>query len=258
MKKKIIDTTLSPRQTSILFALVKEYCDTSTMIGSKELQEKYNFKFSSATIRNEMSELREKGYVFQPFTNSASKPTEQAFKLFVTQILNGLQVTTKKQKELEKQLEQMQVQHNKLSKEISKLLALNSGSIGFAVTKNDEAYSGTKNLYMDSDSTESSKEGLSHVLDFLDNLDENKKFLLDRKSIIQTPGSPKPNELIAYFNGDDPVLSLGGGYAMVATEITLDNGEKSVVGLISKVHMLTKKNSLETVKAINNALNKNK
>jgi transcriptional regulator of heat shock response len=274
MPKKIIDISLSSRQTSILFALVKEYCDTSDMLGSKELQEKYNFKFSSATIRNEISTLRDKGYLYQPFTNSASRPTELAFKIFVNQILGSLQVTTKKQKDLDKQLETMQAKQAKLSKEIAKLLALNTGGIGFAVTKDDEAYSGTKNLFIDQRNKVENNDSISHVLDFLDNLEENKKYLLssnssnsqansqtntkdDRSLLSLNESFGSSGEVVAYFNGDNPVLSLGGGYAMVATEIILENGEKSVIGMISPVHLLTKKKSLETVKAINKALNKN-
>jgi transcriptional regulator of heat shock response len=254
MRKKVIDTTLTKRQTSILFALIKEYCDTGSMIGSKEVQEKYNFNFSSATIRNEISVLRDKGYLFQPFTNSASKPTEQSYKLFVSQLLNGLQVTNKKQKELELQLENMQLQQKKLSKEIAKLVALNSGGIGFAVSDDDETYSGTSNLF--NKNNDQDNRDLSHVLDFLDNLEENKRYLLDSGKKLPAKFIDSDGEIEAYFDGDNPILSLGGGYAMVASEVEIYGGQKTVIGLITPVHMLTKKKSLETIKAIKQALNK--
>jgi transcriptional regulator of heat shock response len=247
MPKKILDDTLTTRQTNILFALVKEYCDDGEMLGSKELQEKYSFQFSSATIRNEIAALREKKYLIQPFTNSASKPTEKAFKLFVNQLMVGLQVTSRQQKDLEKQLITIQNKHTKLSKEIAKLLAQSTGGLGFAVSENDEAYAGTKSLLSLSNDPESSK--VSQILDFLDNLEDSKQLLLDSNN-------QNGSELQTYFSDDNPIIPLGRGYAMVASEVTLEDGNKTVIGLITHVHMLANKKSLETVQAVKDLLNK--
>jgi transcriptional regulator of heat shock response len=245
MPKKILDDTLTHRQTNILFALVKEYCDCGEVIGSKELQEKYHFGFSSATIRNEVSTLRDKGYLFQPFTNAASKPTEKAFKLFVNQLLIGLQVTTRQQKELEKQLDEIQSKHANLSKEISKLLAKTTGGLGFAVSDKTESYSGTKNLL--TLSNEDTK--VSQILDFLDNLDNTKSFLLDAKN-------GKEGEMQTYFSDDNPIIPLGRGFAMVSTEITLEDGERTVIGIITQSHLLANKKNLEALSGINKLLTK--
>lgn len=247
MPKKIIDDNLTTRQTNILFALVKEYCDDGEMLGSKELQEKYSFQFSSATIRNEIAVLRDKKYLFQPFTNSASKPTEKAFKLFVNQLMIGLQVTSKQQKDLEKQLITIQAKHSKLSKEIAKLLAQSTGGLGFAVSNNDEAFAGTKSLLSLTNDPESSK--VSQILDFLDNLEDSKQLLLDGNN-------QNGSELQTYFSDDNPIIPLGRGYAMVASEITLEDGNKTVIGLITHVHMLANKKSLETVQAVKDLLSK--
>lgn len=245
MAKKIIEDNLTKRQTNILFALIKEYCDFGEVVGSKEIQEKYNFGFSPATIRNEISILRDMGYLIQPFTNATSKPTEKAFKIFVNQLMLGLQITTKQQKDLEKQLSEIQKKHVKLSKEIARLLAQSTGGLGFAVNSIDEAFDGTKSL-IESDFSKDLK--VSQILDFLDNLDNNKQFLLDNKQ--------KNGELQAYFSEDNPVVPLGKGYAMVASEIVLEDGERTVIGLITPIHMLANKKSLEAVKAINKLFNK--
>ncbi len=247
MPKKIIDDTLSQRQTQILFSIVKEYCDTSNVVGSKELQEKYNFGFSSATIRNEIASLRDKGYLNQPFTNSASKPTEKAYKIFVNQLLLGLQVTTSKHKDMEKHLFDLQSKHANLSKEIAKLLAQSTGGLGFAVSHNDEAFSGTKSLIANSNPEDTK---VSQILDFLDNLDSTKNMLLNEKSENNL-------QIQTYFSGDDnPIVPLGKGYAMVTTEIVLEDGKRSVVGVITPSHLLGNKKNLEAFKTLTSLLNK--
>jgi transcriptional regulator of heat shock response len=249
MSKKILEDTLTPRQTNILFALVKEYCDGGEVLGSKELQEKYNFQFSSATIRNEISILRQKGYLIQPFTNSASKPTEKSYKMFVNQLLLGLQVTTRHQKELEKQLLEIQNKHANLSKEIAKLLANTTGGLGFAVSENKEEYSGTKNLFLNGDGGVNKDTTVVQILDFLDNLEANKQVLLDAKT--------ENNQLQTYFSEDNnPIIPLGKGYAMVATEVNLEDGGRTVIGVITPSHMLANKKNLEAINLLNKLLNK--
>lgn len=267
MPKKIIQSDLSSRQINILFAIIKEYCDSGDTIGSKEIQERFNFDFSSATIRNEVSLLRKFGYLSQPFINSGSKPTEKAFKLFVTQLMMGLQITTKKQREMEIQLEDMRKNQEKLSREIAKMLSLNTGGVGFAVTNHDEAYSGTKNLFNTGNSSIGVDGSVSDILDFLDNLEDNKKFLLSESSENDVNNkklnnksktlSLQESELKTFFGKDARVLSLGENYTMVATEITLDNGEKSVIGLITPLNLLTKTKGVETIKLVNQAFSKN-
>ncbi|MGL4758829.1 MAG: hypothetical protein ACRCXZ_05810 [Patescibacteria group bacterium] len=246
MRKKIIDDNLTSREMQILFAIVKEFCDTSNTVGSKELQEKYNFGFSSATIRNEISVLRDKGYLIQIFTNSASKPTEKAFKMFVNQLLAGLQVTTSKQKELEKQLLELHNKHSKLSKDIAKLLANTTGGLSFVVSEDEEAFSGTKSLVLNSNPDETK---VSQILDFLDNLEDNKVSLLEKSST--------DNEISTYFSEDkDLIVPLGKGYAMMTTEIEFEDGKKSIVGVITPSHLIANKKNLEAVKTLKNIFTK--
>ena len=250
-RKSIADpeTNLTIRQKNLLFAVIKEYCDNNESIGSKELKEKYGFSFSSATIRNELVELRDLGYLYQPYTNASSKPTEKSFKLFVSQLIMGLQVTSRQQKELKQQISDMEKKEAKLSKEISRLLSVTTGGVGFVLDKNQENISGIGNLL------NAPGEGkVSEVLEFLDNLDSYKGFLLE--------GGPKENNknldanIHTVFAGDHPILPLGRGYAMVATEIYMPEGEKSVVGLVMPIQFLAKEKNLELLNALNNMLGK--
>jgi transcriptional regulator of heat shock response len=262
-KKTTFDpnTDLTHRQRNILFAIVKEYCDHGQSLSSLELKQKYGFDFSPATIRNEMVVLRDKNFLYQPFTNSSSKPTEQSFKLFINQLIVGLQVTSAQQQELRKQILEMEQKQVNLSKEISRLLALSSGGVGFSVNGDGESIAGMSNLL------ESPGEGkVSDILNFLDNLDQYKRYLLEGN--IGTDGEPK-NQIIklnkadeqnirTIIGGESTILPLGKGYAMIATEVYLDNNEKSVVGLISPIHLLARKKNIELIENISKLFAKNK
>ncbi len=243
---------LTNRQKTILFALIKEYCETGRSLGSNELKEKYGFEFSSATIRNEFVVLRNAGYLYQPFINSGSVPTEKAFKLFINQMLVGLQVTAKQQHELKKQLQEMQLKQAALEKEISRLLALQTGVVGFSVSPYSEGVAGIKNLLL-----QPTEGKVSDILDFLENLDKYKPHLLTTD--ISEP-EPKPSQVSgspiikAVIGSENPVIPLGKGYAMVTAEVLFDGQEKSVIGLITPVRFLSKRKNLQILDGLAKAL----
>jgi transcriptional regulator of heat shock response len=255
--KNIIDpeTNLTTRQRNLLFAIIKEYCEFGTSVGSKELKDKYGFDFSPATIRSEMARLRDNGYLYQPFTNASSQPTEIAFKLFINQLIVGLQVTSRQQQELKKQIFEMEEKQANLHKEISRLLAFQTGAVGFSVNEHRENVTGIGNLL-----TSPNDGKVSEIINFLDNLDTHKKYLLENSAHqMALPGSgissEQSRELTTIFGSESAVLPLGQGYAMVATEVYLDD-EKTVIGLITPVHVLARKKNLELVQTISKVLGK--
>lgn len=257
-RRKIVDpeTGLSGRQKSLLFAVVKEYCDYGQSVGSKELKEKYGFRFSSATIRNELVCLRDMGYLFQPFTNSSSKPTERAFKLFISHMMIGLQITREQQEDLRRQIHEMEIKQTSLSKEISRLLALQTGGVAFTVDKKSESVAGMRNLL-----TAPGEGKVSDILDFLDNLDEYKQFLLEGEvsETVQSLNKLTNSEqqsIKTIIGGEHATLPLGKGYGMVATEVYLEHGEKTVIGVITPIQLLGRKKNLEIVEGIAKVLSK--
>jgi len=245
-------TQLTSRQRNVLFAIIKEFCDHGESLGSKELQEKYGFDFSPATIRNEMAKLRSLGYLFQPFTNASHQPTEKSFKLFINQLLTGLRVTNRQQQDLKRQLLEMEERQTRLNKEISRLLAVETGGVAFSLSQNTESVAGISNLL------KTPTDGkVSDILEFLDNIDKYKPMLLEGDVADKQPDSKTPNasKLRTIIGGDNPVMPLGKGYAMVTTEVYLEEtGEKSVVGVITPVRLLAKKKNLELVEALSNLL----
>jgi len=80
-------TTLTERQRLILALIIHTYVDTAQPVGSKALIERYTLDTSSATIRNDMVELTDAGYLRQPYTSAGRIPTEEGYRYFVRQLM---------------------------------------------------------------------------------------------------------------------------------------------------------------------------
>ncbi len=77
---------LTERQKAILMLLVRDYIETAQAIGSQRLVERYHLDLSPATIRNEMVNLTEMGYLRQPHTSAGRVPTEDGYRFFVAHV----------------------------------------------------------------------------------------------------------------------------------------------------------------------------
>ena len=75
---------ISDRQEKILELLIKEYIDSARPVSSDMLKKRLHLDISPATIRNELQELMEAGYVAQPHTSAGRVPTEKGYRFFVT------------------------------------------------------------------------------------------------------------------------------------------------------------------------------
>ena len=235
---------INARQAKLLFALIKEYCENGETVGSKELKEKYGFEFSSATIRNEFVSLRDLGYLYQPFINSPSCPTEKAYKLFVNQLISGLGQAKKNQSELHKKILELQTKQENMNKEIARLLSTQTDALSFSLTKNNESISGIKHLLKYS--PESAP--VSTILDFLDNIDQHKHKLLEGDNTTST-SSKKGKVIKTVFGEENTEIPLGEGYTLLATDIVVNN-EKTVIGIISPTHLLANVKKLQTIESI--------
>ena len=74
---------MTERKCNILKIIVEEFIATAQPVGSKTLIEKFNLPFSSATIRNEMQELEENGYLEKPHTSAGRIPSPQGYRFYV-------------------------------------------------------------------------------------------------------------------------------------------------------------------------------
>src|SRR4051812_651821 len=78
---------LSERERRVLEAVIQSYVETAEPAGSRTIAKRFGLGVSPATIRNTMSDLEEKGYLFHPHTSAGRVPTDIAYRLYVDSLM---------------------------------------------------------------------------------------------------------------------------------------------------------------------------
>ncbi|MBS3873507.1 MAG: heat-inducible transcription repressor HrcA [Firmicutes bacterium] len=74
---------LDERKRQVLFAIVRDYIQTAEPVGSRTIARRYSFGIGAATIRNEMADLEELGYLEQPHTSAGRIPSDRGYRCYV-------------------------------------------------------------------------------------------------------------------------------------------------------------------------------
>lgn len=82
------DNGINKRKLQILRAIISDYVSTGEPVGSRTLARKYDLGISSATIRNEMADLEEMGYLEQPHTSSGRIPSSKGYRMYVDELMD--------------------------------------------------------------------------------------------------------------------------------------------------------------------------
>ena len=78
---------LDERKIKILEAIIRTYLETGEPVGSRTISKYTDLNLSSATIRNEMSDLEELGYILQPHTSAGRIPSDKGYRFYVDHLL---------------------------------------------------------------------------------------------------------------------------------------------------------------------------
>lgn len=132
---------LSPRQISIIKAVVEEYTSTGEPIGSDTLDKKYNLGVSPATIRNEMVRLEDMGYLKQPHTSAGRVPTPIALKLYVSELMREQELSVTEEVSVKERMWDHRAKMHKLLQEATHVLSEKTNTIGFATVNDGSVYS---------------------------------------------------------------------------------------------------------------------
>lgn len=79
---------LDDRKVKILKAIIQNYLETGEPVGSRTISKYADLKLSSATIRNEMADLEDLGYIVQPYTSAGRIPTDKGYRLYVDDMMH--------------------------------------------------------------------------------------------------------------------------------------------------------------------------
>jgi len=118
-----MDNQLDDRKLKILQAIIRNYLETGEPVGSRTISRYTDLNLSSATIRNEMADLEELGYIVQPHTSAGRIPSDKGYRLYVDTMMLDRERQVEQMKEV---LLEKEDRMETLLKQVAKLLAANT------------------------------------------------------------------------------------------------------------------------------------
>ena len=122
----VADHGLSERKLKILHAIIQNYLETGEPVGSRTISKYTDLNLSSATIRNEMADLEELGYILQPHTSAGRIPSDQGYRLYVDMMME------EKEQELKEMQEQMLDKADRMEQLLSQAAKVLASSTNYA------------------------------------------------------------------------------------------------------------------------------
>jgi heat-inducible transcriptional repressor len=95
---------LTEREQQVLEAVIRTYVDTAEPAGSRTIVKRFSMGISPATVRNTMSDLEEKGYLFHPHTSAGRVPTDRAYRFYVNTLMRPAPLTPAEEVRLQQEL----------------------------------------------------------------------------------------------------------------------------------------------------------
>lgn len=160
---------MDKRQHDLLAEVVRSYIREAEPVGSKTLEGVLGV--SSATIRNDMAELEEQGFLAQPYTSAGRVPTLKGYQFFIDNLLEAREPKITEQRLLKDLVKQLQADHEVMVKNLARKLAELAGEavvVGFAPY--DVYYTGLANLFDQPEFVQ--VDMVRHIGRVIDNLDQ--------------------------------------------------------------------------------------
>ena len=133
-----MEEVLNERKQKILKAIIKTYMETGEPVGSRTISKYADLNVSSATIRNEMSDLTDMGYIVQPHTSAGRIPSDKGYRLYVNELMKEKEAEVAELRDL---IIEKTDKMDKVLKKVAKVLASNTN---YATMVSVPQYSGNK------------------------------------------------------------------------------------------------------------------
>lgn len=125
---------LSERKLKILQAIIADFIRTAEPVGSRTISKNYDLGVSPATVRNEMSDLEEIGYLSHPHTSSGRVPSEKAYRLYVNELMKKRELTSEEKDAIASRLYGNVTELENLMKRAAHILSEITNLTAFAMT----------------------------------------------------------------------------------------------------------------------------
>lgn len=129
-----IDDRLDERKKRILRAIIDDYINTAEPIGSRTIARKHELGLSSATIRNEMSDLEELGFLEQPHTSAGRIPSDKGYRFYVDQLMKVEDLPLEEIENIKRALDIKINELNQLIKQASAIMSRITKYTSMAIT----------------------------------------------------------------------------------------------------------------------------
>jgi heat-inducible transcriptional repressor len=125
---------LTERERQVLEAVVRTYVETAEPAGSRTVSKRFDLGVSPATVRNAMSDLEEKGYLFHPHTSAGRVPTDLAYRFFVDEMMRPTGLTRPERAVIARELDQAGASAvQRLVRQAARALGMLSSELGLAL-----------------------------------------------------------------------------------------------------------------------------
>lgn len=208
---------MSERQAKLLAAIVEQYAELATPVGSVLLAKL--FGVSSATIRSEMVKLEEMGYITQPYTSAGRIPTDKGYRLYVNSIVEGGDVRGSENrytKAIQASLSNYGRADHAIKTAVDSLVEL-THNLGLA-TIGDQLYmAGIGNLFAQPEFDDG-----QHVRDVARLIDNLEPWLREAA----------PNEPLNVFIGNENPIGKGSGVSLIISRFRSPYSDRSYIGVL--------------------------
>ncbi|MEF3692348.1 MAG: hypothetical protein V3574_04830 [Candidatus Moraniibacteriota bacterium] len=223
---------MNQRQEKILECIVEEYTSTAVPIGSKILVEKYKIKASPATIRSEMAELEDEGYLYQPHISAGRIPTDKGYRYFVEELMRDRELSKREQIKLQEELLKLKAQNMRLSRTSAKLLSGITGNLAISGILDKDEFDdfGMRDLLSEPEFQK--LDDVCRLAETMDYIDE----MFDK--IVK---EMKEGETKIFIGAENPIGKIS-NCSMIVSPYKLSNGQRGVLALIGPKRMKYAKN----------------
>ena len=132
--------TLTERERQVLEAVIETYVQTAEPAGSRTISKRFGMALSAATIRNTMSDLEDKGYLYHPHTSAGRIPTDIAYRVYVDSLMRLQQVSLSDSHQIREELAGERNAVDQILARAAQVLGVLTKELGMAVSPSlDEA-----------------------------------------------------------------------------------------------------------------------
>jgi heat-inducible transcriptional repressor len=206
---------MSPRQKQILVAIIEQYAEVAVPVGSSLLAKV--FGVSSATIRSEMSELEQQGYIKQPHTSAGRIPTDKGYRFYVNQLAEQAATPERgAERALSARLQDGGIPERAIRNAVDTLVEL-THNLGLATIGNQLYISGLSNLFGQPEFSGGNQ--VQQVARLLDNLEPWLR-------------EAAPNQPLSVYIGAENPIGRSADVSLIISKFRSPYSDQSYIGIL--------------------------